>query len=285
MCLLWLALLQLSIAFHFKLNTLNSNVISLYAKKGTKVRVDDLLVSQGLVESKDQALRLILARNVLIREGEIVQSPADLALSTDKLRLKGVSREYVSRSALKLEHAVKTYNLQEVIQNATCIDIGSSTGGFTQILLQHDARKVYAVDVGVSLLDYKIRSHPNVVVLEKVNARYLSQEEIPDAGKIGIIVCDVSFISLRLVLPPAMAMAQVGAVLVALIKPQFECARDALGEGGILRDESVRQQVVDDILDWFESAHVGWSVKGTCASPITGTHGNQEYLLVATRDS
>ena len=285
MCLLWLALLQLSIAFHFKLNTLNSNVISLYAKKGTKVRVDDLLVSQGLVESKDQALRLILARNVLIREGEIVQSPADLALSTDKLRLKGVSKEYVSRSALKLEHAVKTYNLQEVIQNATCIDIGSSTGGFTQILLQHDARKVYAVDVGVSLLDYKIRSHPNVVVLEKVNARYLSQEEIPDAGKIGIIVCDVSFISLRLVLPPAMAMAQVGAVLVALIKPQFECARDSLGEGGILRDESVRQQVVDDILDWFETAHVGWSVKGTCASPITGTHGNQEYLLVATRDS
>ena len=283
MFLLWFLLSQPSIALYCRTYKSNSNYFTLNVKKRTKFRVDDLLVSQGLVDSKDQALRLILARNVLIREGEIVQSPADLALASDKLRLKGVSKEYVSRSALKLEHAVKTYNLQGYIHNATCIDIGSSTGGFTQVLLQHGASKVYAVDVGVSILDYKIRTHPNVVVLEKVNARYLSQKEVPDIGEIGIIVCDVSFISLRLVLPPALAMAQIGAVLVALIKPQFECARDSLGEGGILRDENVRQQVVDDILLWFQSSHSGWSINGTCASPITGTHGNQEHLLVATR--
>ena len=258
---------------------------SLLLAKKDRVRVDDLLVEEGLADSRDQAQRLILARSVLIREGEVVQSPALLVDRADSLRVRGrgESHGYVSRSALKLVKAVETFGLQTRISDALCIDIGSSTGGFTEVLLRNNARVVYAVDVGVSILAYKLRVDPRVRVLEKVNARLLSQEHVPEAGAFEVVVCDVSFISLRLVLPPALGMCKVGAVLCALIKPQFECERSQLEEGGIVRDEGTRKTVVDSMQVWFRQSFPTWAVNGTIESPITGTHGNQEYLLVATK--
>ena len=258
--------------------------VSLSAKRD-RVRIDDLLVEEGLAESRDQAQRLVLARSVLIREGEVVQSPALLVDRTDSVRVRGRgdSHGFVARSALKLVRAVEAFGLQPRISNALCIDIGSSTGGFTEVLLRNHARAVYAVDVGVSILAYKLRVDPRVRVLERVNARLLSQEHVPEAGAVEVVVCDVSFISLRLVLPPAMEMCAVGAVVCALIKPQFECERSQLEEGGIVRDEATRRSVVDSIQLWFQQSFPTWAVNGTIESPITGTHGNQEYLLVATK--
>ena len=251
-----------------------------------RVRVDDLLVEGGLAESRDQAARLILARSVLLREGEVVLSPALLVDRKDSLRVRGKSRDshdFVSRSALKLVKAVETFGLQTRILNATCIDVGSSTGGFTEVLLRNDARRVYAVDVGVSILAYRLRVDPRVRVLERVNARHLGPEHVPEAGEVHVVVCDVSFISLRLVLPPALTMCARGAVLCALIKPQFECERDQIGPGGVVRDETTRRSVVRSIESWFQESFPSWAINGTVESPITGTHGNQEYLLVATK--
>ena len=256
--------------------------------KRSKVRVDDLLVEEGLADSRDQAARLILARSVLIREGEVVKSPAllvDRAESNLRVRGRGESHGYVSRSAQKLVKAVETFGLQTRISDALCIDIGSSTGGFTEVLLRNNARVVYAVDVGVSILAYKLRIDPRVRVLERVNARQLSQEHVPEAGMVEVVVCDVSFNSLKMVLPPALDMCMGGAMVCALIKPQFECERFQLGEGGIVRDEATRQSVVNSILLWFQQTFPNWVVNGTIESPITGTHGNQEYLLVATKIS
>lgn len=256
-----------------------------FAKKSPRIRIDELLVRECLASDTEHAMRLVLARSVIVNEGEVVTSPATLISTEAKIRLKTKDKPfgYVSRSANKLAHAIQVFDLSARIRGAICIDIGSSTGGFTQVLVENGAAKVFAVDVGVSILDYKLRIHPSVVVCEKVNARYLSIEHIPDAGTITAVVCDVSFISLRLVLPPALLMCSVGATLVALIKPQFECDREDVGEGGIVRDESIRTAVVQSTLDWFAAAFPSWSVAGTVESPITGTHGNQEYLLVATK--
>jgi 23S rRNA (cytidine1920-2'-O)/16S rRNA (cytidine1409-2'-O)-methyltransferase len=250
------------------------------AKKPSKVRVDDLLVERGLATDRDQALRYILARSVLVREGEVVQSPASMVSVNDKVRLKGKQSEYVSRSANKLAKAIEAFNLAHLISNSSCIDIGSSTGGFTQVLLLNDARRVYAVDVGVSILDYQLRVHPRVTVLEKVNARYLEKELIADSGDIGVVVCDVSFISLRLVLGPSLTLCRQGAVLIALIKPQFECSRDQLEEGGIIRSEATRMLIVESITEWFADVYRGsWIVEGTIESPITGLGRGHRVLL------
>jgi 23S rRNA (cytidine1920-2'-O)/16S rRNA (cytidine1409-2'-O)-methyltransferase len=236
-------------------------------------------------------LRLVLARNVLIREGEVVKSPAEMAYEIDKLRIRGrvenddgsVEFSYVARSAKKLVGAIDAFNLGRHMNNSICIDIGSSTGGFTQVLLLHDAKLVYAIDVGTSILDYQLRIDPRVKVLEKTNARYVNESIIPDAGNISVVVCDVSFISLKLVLPPSLAMCKPGAIVAALIKPQFECDRNEVGDKGIITDETIRLKAVESICGWFQRTFNDWALNGTIESPITGTQGNQEYILVATK--
>jgi 23S rRNA (cytidine1920-2'-O)/16S rRNA (cytidine1409-2'-O)-methyltransferase len=188
----------------------------------------------------------------------------------------------VSRAGQKLYGAIEEYDsVAKAISGAVCVDIGASTGGFTDCLLQHGAEKVYAVDVGQSLLDWKIRSDSRVVVVEKCNARYLNSTLIPRDERFDMVVCDVSFISLKKVLPPSLALCKDGAHLCCLIKPQFECAKEDIGTGGIVRDTEVRERCVDDVLSWFAQSYPQWSIRGTSRSCITGTDGNVEYILVA----
>ena len=210
-----------------------------------------------------------------------------MKIKTDReIRLKLRKNEpYVSRAGRKLAHAINTFNLTQYVENQVCIDIGCSTGGFSDVLIQNNCSLVYAVDVGVSLLDWKIRNHPKVVVVEKQNARYLNESVILHPGKIGVVVCDVSFISLRMVLPPSLSLCAQDAILCALIKPQFECRRNEIGDGGIVRDTSIRDNVVKKMIDWFTESYTDWTFLGTVESPITGQDGNVEYVLVARRSS
>ncbi len=184
---------------------------------------------------------------------------------------------YVSRAALKLLAALEAFPLE--VEGRVCVDIGASTGGFTQVLLEHGAARVHAVDVGHGQLADSLRNDPRVICLEGHNARNLTAAHIPEPP--DIIVSDVSFISLTLALPPVLALAKSGAQLRALVKPQFEAGPEHVGKGGIVRDERVHRQVLERIRTWLETE--GWQVTGTIPSPITGSDGNREYLLAAEK--
>lgn len=249
-----------------------------------KQRIDEIMVSRSLVQDISEAKALVMSGSVLLEDGEIVTSSAMKIKSDREIRLKVRRNEpYVSRAGRKLAHAISTFNLTPDVEKSICIDIGCSTGGFSDVLLQNNCSLVYAVDVGVSLLDWKIRSHEKVVVIEKQNARYLNSSVILHAGQIKVVVCDVSFISLTMVLPPSLALCGPEAILCALIKPQFECRRNEIGEGGIVRDLAVRETVVKRSVDWFTSSYPDWNFLGTVESPITGQDGNVEYVLVARK--
>ena len=251
-----------------------------------KQRIDEIMVSRSLAQDIGEAKALVMSGSVLLENGEIVTSSAMKIKVDREIRLKLRKNEpYVSRAGRKLAHAISSFNLSPFVENSICIDIGCSTGGFSDVLLQNNCSLVYAVDVGVSLLDWKIRNHPKVVVVEKQNARYLNSSVILHPGEIGIVVCDVSFISLRMVLPPSLHLCAPNAILCALIKPQFECRRDEIGEGGIVRDLVVRDKVVKKILDWFGECYPNWKLLGTVESPITGQDGNVEYVMVAQKIS
>jgi 23S rRNA (cytidine1920-2'-O)/16S rRNA (cytidine1409-2'-O)-methyltransferase len=253
-------------------------------RSSKKMRIDEILVSRSMAQDINQAKALVMSGCVLLQDGEVVTSAAAKIRFDSEIRLKMRKNEpYVSRAGRKLAHAIETFNLKSDVEEAVCIDIGCSTGGFSDVLIQNNCSLVYAVDVGVSLLDWKIRNHEKVVVVEKQNARYLNSSVIPHAGMIGVIVCDVSFISLTMVLPPSIAMCAPNALLCALIKPQFECKRNEIGEGGIVRDISVRDAVVKRMIDWFVISYPDWNFLGTVTSPITGQDGNVEYVLVARR--
>jgi len=185
---------------------------------------------------------------------------------------------YVSRGGLKLAHAIEHFRLSP--QGKVCADIGASTGGFTDVLLRSGATKVYAVDVGHGQLDWKIRQDARVVVLEKTNARQLDTSHIPEP--LGWVVCDASFISLKTVLPAAMALTTNDAVLVALIKPQFEVGRERVGKGGVVREPELHKEVCDSTCDWL-SGQMGWQVLGVTESPIKGPKGNIEFLVCARK--
>jgi len=258
-------------------------------RKGAKRRVDELLLERQLVATAAEANKLVMSGTVILDDtGEVVASAATKVDEGRALRLrskKAHEEPYVSRAGRKLAHAIDTYNLTPALAGAVCIDLGSSTGGFTDVLLHHaNVKKVYAVDVGVSLLDWKIRSDPRVVVVEKQNARYMNATVLApeDVGRVGAVVCDVSFISLRLVLPPSLQLCQDNAVLCALIKPQFEAARHET-DGGIVRDPAVRDRVVAEFQSWFGSGFPGWTHIGTVESPITGHDGNTEFVFVAQK--
>jgi len=195
------------------------------------------------------------------------------------LEIKTKEHPWVSRGGIKLNHAIKHFAIP--VENKICLDIGASTGGFTDVLLHHGAQKIYAVDVGYGELAWKLRNDARVIVMERTNARNLSQELIPD--NIGIIVCDASFIGLKTILPAPMQLAGHGCFLVALIKPQFEVAKHQVGEGGIIRDEKLHMEVCEDIKNWLAN-QPKWRVVDVAASPILGMEGNKEFLIAAQYD-
>jgi 23S rRNA (cytidine1920-2'-O)/16S rRNA (cytidine1409-2'-O)-methyltransferase len=242
-----------------------------------KVRADQLLVALGLAESRTRAQALILAGNVFAGERRVSKAGDMLAQDTE-LTVKGRDHPWVSRGGIKLDHGLDHFGFD--VSGAVALDVGSSTGGFTDVLLSRGAAKVYAVDVGTNQLAWKLRSDPRVVVHEQTNARDLTTSIIPEA--IDIIVCDASFISLAKVLDAALDLAKPGAKLVVLVKPQFEAGREEVGKGGVVRDPEVHDRVCQQAADWVRSK--GWRVAGVEPSPITGPEGNVEFLLGAIKE-
>lgn len=246
-------------------------------KAPPKQRLDQILVERGLAESRAKAQAAIMAG--LVFSGEKRLDKPGVSLSADTpLELRGKPHPWVSRGGIKLAHAIEFFGLQPA--GRTAIDVGSSTGGFTDVLLQQGAAKVFAVDVGEGQLDWRLRNDERVVVLEKTNARHLTVEIIPDA--IDCVVCDASFIGLQTVLPAALGLARAGSWAVALIKPQFEVGRGRVGKGGVVRDPALHDEVCAMIHDWW-SGLPGWQVKGIEPSPITGPEGNREFLIAAEK--
>ncbi|HYH70416.1 MAG TPA: TlyA family RNA methyltransferase [Methyloceanibacter sp.] len=239
-----------------------------------KLRADQLLVDRGLVESRSRAQALILAGLVFSGERKIDKAGQPLAADA-ALEVRGKDHPWVSRGGIKLAHGLAHFGWE--VTGAVALDVGSSTGGFTDVLLQKGAAKVFAVDVGTNQLAWSLRQDPRVVVHEQTNARYLTDAVITEA--IDIITCDASFISLAKVLDRALDFARPGGRLLALIKPQFEAARDEIGKGGVVRDGEVHSRVCAEVSAWL--AGRGWAVEGITQSPITGPEGNVEFLIAA----
>ena len=246
--------------------------------RASRQRADIALVERGLVESRTRAQALILAGRVWSGERRIAKAGDAIAADTP-LELRGQDHPWVSRGGIKLAHGLAHFGLNAAGRGA--LDIGASTGGFTDVLLAQGAARVYAVDVGHGQLAWKLRTDPRVVVLERTNARHLTAEQVPEP--VGAVVCDASFIGLRTVLPAALALAAPGAFAVALIKPQFEAGPGKVGKGGVVRDPAVHEEVCGAIRAWWEDLP-GWRVLGIEPSPITGPEGNREFLIAAIRD-
>nr|WP_216627461.1 TlyA family RNA methyltransferase [Corallococcus exercitus] len=238
--------------------------------------MDVLVVERGLAESRTKAQALILAGQVVVAD-QRVDKPGSLVPVEAELRLKGEVLPYVSRGGLKLKAAMDRFGLD--VTGRVGADIGASTGGFTDCLLQHGAVRVHAIDVGYGQLHEKLRVDPRVRSRERVNARYLTDEDLPE--KVGVVVIDVSFISLTQVLPSVLPFLVPGGLLVALVKPQFEVGPDRVGKGGVVRDPAARQDAIDTVTA-FVREH-GLSVRGGMDSPVPGPAGNVEALLVADR--
>jgi 23S rRNA (cytidine1920-2'-O)/16S rRNA (cytidine1409-2'-O)-methyltransferase len=243
-----------------------------------KVRADQLLVQRGLAESRTRAQALILSGNVFAGDRRVAKA-GDMLADDKELTVKGRDHPWVSRGGIKLDHGLSHFGFD--VAGAIALDVGSSTGGFTDVLLNRGATKVFAVDVGTNQLAWKLRSDPRVIVHEQTNARDLTPEVIPEA--VDMIVCDASFIGLAKVLGAALDLAKPGARLVALVKPQFEAGREEVGKGGVVRDPIVHQRVCDEVSDWVQSR--GWTVVGIEPSPITGPEGNVEFLLGAVKEA
>jgi 23S rRNA (cytidine1920-2'-O)/16S rRNA (cytidine1409-2'-O)-methyltransferase len=240
-------------------------------------RLDLALVARGLVATRAKA-RDLIARGEVRVDGEVVQKPAMSVRERQAIAVDAQAAAQVSRGAVKLAAALDRFRLDPA--GRVALDVGASTGGFTQVLLERGATRVYAVDVGKGQPHASLTSDPRVVTLEECDARTLDRALVPEA--IDAIVADVSFISLRKVLPAALALAAPACWLVALVKPQFEVGRDGVGKGGIVRDRVLREKALADVRDWL-AAQAGWSVIGDMASPIEGGSGNVEFLLVGVR--
>lgn len=241
-----------------------------------KTRADQMLVTRGLAESKTRAQALIMAGLVFAGTRK-VDKPGQ-ALSDDVvLDVRGRDHPWVSRGGIKLAHGIDHFGWN--VTGAVAIDVGSSTGGFTDVLLTRGAVRVYAVDSGTNQLAWKLRQDPRVVVHEQTSARILTAAHIPEP--VDLIVCDASFIGLSKVLERPMTFAAPAARLMALIKPQFEAGREDVGKGGVVRDPAIREQVCNATVAWLTES--GWTVAGVVESPITGPEGNVEYLVAASR--
>ncbi|MFN3460108.1 MAG: TlyA family RNA methyltransferase [Oceanibaculum sp.] len=242
-----------------------------------KKRLDMLLVERGLVESRARAQALVMA-GLVYSETRRLDKPG-LALPEDApLELKGQDHPWVSRGGLKLQHGLDHFGIDP--SGMTCLDVGASTGGFTDVLLSRGAARIYAVDVGHGQLAWKLRQDDRVVVLERTNARHLTAEQIPDA--IDLVVCDASFIGLELVLARPLELTGPDAFLIALIKPQFEVGKERVGKGGVVRDPALHEEVCQRIAGWL-AAQPGWTVLGIEPSPILGPEGNREFLIAGRK--
>ena len=240
-------------------------------------RVDQLLVSRGLADSRSRAQALIMAGAVFSGERKIAKA-GDMVSEEAPLEVRGKDHPWVSRGGIKLDHGLKHFGFD--VTGAVALDVGSSTGGFTDVLLSRGAAKVYAVDVGTNQLAWKLRQDPRVNVHEQTNARNLTNGIIPEP--IDVIVCDASFIGMAKVLEAPLKLARAGAMLIALVKPQFEAGRLEVGKGGVVRDAQVHRRVCDEAAAWVETQ--GWRVLGVAESPITGPEGNKEFLLGAVKE-
>jgi len=242
-----------------------------------KQRLDKLLVSRGLVENRSKAQALIMAGMVYSNSTRL-DKPGHQVSEDMILEIRKKAHPWVSRGGVKLAHGLRCFPLS--VEGKICIDVGSSTGGFTDVLLHNGAEKVYAIDVGRGQLDWRLRNDRRVVVMEGINARYLTSSEVPDLP--SVIVCDTSFIGLKTVLPAALNLAAPRAELVALIKPQFEVGKGRLGKGGVVRDPDLHLEVCNSISRWL-SEEMGWNVFGIEQSPIKGPKGNIEFLIFANQ--
>ena len=242
-----------------------------------KERADKLLVDRGLAESRARAQALIMAGQAFAGEAKIAKA-GQLIDPGAALDVRGKDHPWVSRGGLKLAHALKEFGIST--SGRIALDVGASTGGFTDVLLAGGAARVFAVDVGHGQLAWKLRQDDRVVVLERTNARHLSRAEVPNA--IDLIVCDASFIGLETLLPAPMALAAETADLIALIKPQFEVGKGRVGRGGVVRDPVLHEEVCARILGWLDD-RPGWRVMGLAESPVLGPEGNKEFLVWAQR--
>jgi 23S rRNA (cytidine1920-2'-O)/16S rRNA (cytidine1409-2'-O)-methyltransferase len=248
-------------------------------KKAQKERVDVLLVERGLVESRAKAQALVIAG--LVHSDTLrIDKPGQPIARDAPLSVKGQDHPWVSRGGLKLVEGLDRFAVDPA--GLVCLDVGASTGGFTDVLLSRGAAKVYAVDVGHGQLAWKLRQDPRVVVLEKTNARRLSAAEVPDP--VDLVVCDASFIGLETVLPAPLALTRPGARLVALVKPQFEVGKGRVGKGGVVREPELHAEVCARIEGWL-AALPGWRVLGLAQSPILGPEGNKEFLIGGVREA
>ena len=237
-----------------------------------KSRLDLLLVSRGLAGSREKAQAMILAGLVTVDGRRVDKAGAPIAADAE-VHVAGPAHPYVSRGGVKLAAALDAFALDPT--GLVCLDVGASTGGFTDCLLQRGARRVYAIDVGAGQIDAKLRSDPRVILREKVNARFLSSAEVPEPAALAAM--DLSFISARLVLPAVVPLLSPGASLVVLVKPQFEAGRSEVPRGGVVRSEETQRRVVQEVTRAAEA--LGLQTLGAIASPITGAAGNREFLL------
>lgn len=242
-------------------------------------RLDQLLVNRGLFPSRSRARDAVLRGTVRVN-GSVVEKPGQVVAGDADLAIDDPAQAYVSRAALKLTAALDHFGIDPSGQ--ICLDIGASTGGFTQVLLERGANHVVAVDVGHGQMHPMIASDRRVTNLEGLNARHMEREDIGDVA-VTLVVSDVSFISLKLALPPALELAEPGALCVLLVKPQFEAGREAIGKGGLLRDPESAPQVAAELERWLVE-DMGWTSLGLIPSPIAGGDGNQEYLLAGRKD-
>ncbi len=242
-----------------------------------KTRLDQLLVDRGLAESRSRAQALVLA-GLVFSGGRRLEKAGQSVAADMPIEVRGQAHPWVSRGGLKLVHALDHFAIDPA--GLVCLDVGASTGGFTDVLLSRGAARVYAVDVGHGQLAWKLRQDPRVVVLERTNARYLDRGQVADA--IDLVVCDASFIGLETVLPAPLSLTCPGARLLALIKPQFEVGRARVGKGGVVRDPERHREVCERIAGWLGGLP-GWSVLGIVESPIKGPEGNTEFLIAARR--
>lgn len=242
-----------------------------------KLRADLTLVERGLAESRTRAQALIMAGLVYSGEQRI-NKPGEIIAEGRALELRGQDHPWVSRGGVKLAHGLAHFGLSP--KGLVCLDLGASTGGFTDVLLHHGAAHVYAVDVGHGQLAWKLRNDARVTVMERVNARHLKEGDVPP---LDVLVCDASFIGLRVVLPAAMALCKPGAWAVALIKPQFEVG-PAIAKGGVVRDPAAHERVCAEMVEWW-AGQPGWRVLGVDPSPLLGPEGNREFLIGAVRES
>ncbi|MGP1434179.1 MAG: TlyA family RNA methyltransferase [Catonella sp.] len=242
-----------------------------------KERLDVLLIERGFFESREKAKAVIMAGEVFVNGQREDKAGSKFAKDAD-IEVKGKLLKYVSRGGLKLEKAVEVYGIDLV--DKVCIDIGSSTGGFTDCMLQHGAVLVYAIDVGTNQLAWKLREDPRVVSMEKTNIRYVTEEQLPEKADFSSV--DVSFISLTKVLPSAICLLKEGAEMVCLIKPQFEAGREKVGKKGVVRDFAVHREVIEMVVNF--SVELNFLIKGLTFSPVKGPEGNIEYLLYMKKE-